>query len=287
MDNFEAIQKINKRSYSKEDIKLINEDKSFLIQKTWKDVNRGLNSIKKQIDFDEISVSNLLVKSPKVYKTTIIDGLRFEAIMEYVEGYSGSDIALIGTREVSLNLKETLSMLINKNFENSKINYINIDLFTDKLEKIILVLGNDSELKNKLETLKSNFLKDKFLEIPCGPCHGDLTLSNIIVSRTSSLNLIDFLPTFIESPLWDIVKIYQDLKYGWSYRNLKGHEKESSKIFFLNCLPSQIHIYEKVFKRQILLFDALNIARLCPYIKDKETRIWIINVLDNLLSKLS
>ena len=287
MDNFEAIQKINKRSYSKEDIKLINEDKSFLIQKTWKDVNRGLNSIKKQIDFDEISVSNLLVKSPKVYKTTIIDGLRFEAIMEYVEGYSGSDIALIGTREVSLNLKETLSMLINKNFENSKINYINIDLFTDKLEKIFLVLGNDSELKNKLETLKSNFLKDKFLEIPCGPCHGDLTLSNIIVSRTSSLNLIDFLPTFIESPLWDIVKIYQDLKYGWSYRNLKGHEKESSKIFFLNCLPSQIHIYEKVFKRQILLFDALNIARLCPYIKDKETRIWIINVLDNLLSKLS
>ena len=287
MDNFEAIQKINKRSYSKEDIKLINEDKSFLIQKTWKDVNRGLNSIKKQIDFDEISVSNLLVKSPKVYKTTIIDGLRFEAIMEYVEGYSGSDIALIGTREVSLNLKETLSMLINKNFENSKINCINIDLFTDKLEKIILVLGNDSELKNKLETLKSNFLKDKFLEIPCGPCHGDLTLSNIIVSRTSSLNLIDFLPTFIESPLWDIVKIYQDLKYGWSYRNLKGHEKESSKIFFLNCLPSQIHIYEKVFKRQILLFDALNIARLCPYIKDKETRIWIINVLDNLLSKLS
>ena len=287
MDNFEAIQKINKRSYSKEDIKLINEDKSFLIQKTWKDVNKGLNSIKKQIDFDEISVSNLLVKSPKVYKTTIIDGLRFEAIMEYVEGYSGSDIALIGTREVSLNLKETLSMLINKNFENSKINYINIDLFTDKLEKIFLVLGNDSELKNKLETLKSNFLKDKFLEIPCGPCHGDLTLSNIIVSRTSSLNLIDFLPTFIESPLWDIVKIYQDLKYGWSYRNLKGHEKESSKIFFLNCLPSQIHIYEKVFKRQILLFDALNIARLCPYIKDKETRIWIINVLDNLLSKLS
>ena len=114
-----------------------------------------------------------------------------------------------------------------------------------------------------------------------------MTLSNIIVSRTGSLNLIDFLPTFIESPLWDIVKIYQDLKYGWSYRNLKGPEKASSKIFFLNCLPFQLHIYEKVFKRQILLFDALNIARLCPYIKDKETRIWIINVLDNLLSKLS
>ena len=287
MDNFEAIKKIQKRSNSKEEIKLISEDKSFLIKKTWKDVNRGINSIKKQIDFDEISVSNLIIKSPKVFKTQIIDELRFEAIMEYVEGYSGSDISLIGTRELSLNLRETLSMLINKNFENSKIIRIDIDLFTEKLEKIILDLANDNELKNKLEILKSNFLKDKFLEIPSGTCHGDLTLSNIIVSRTGSLNLIDFLPTFIESPLWDIVKIYQDLKYGWSYRNLKGPEKASSKIFFLNCLPFQLHIYEKVFKRQILLFDALNIARLCPYIKEKETRGWIINILDKLLSNLS
>ena len=287
MDNFEAIKKIKKRSNSKEEIKLISEDKSFLIKKTWKDVNRGINSIKKQIDFDEISVSNLIIKSPKVFKTQIIDELRFEAIMEYVEGYSGSDISLIGTRELSLNLRETLSMLINKNFENSKIIRIDIDLFTEKLEKIILDLANDNELKNKLEILKSNFLKDKFLEIPIGTCHGDLTLSNIIVSRTGSLNLIDFLPTFIESPLWDIVKIYQDLKYGWSYRNLKGPEKASSKIFFLNCLPFQLHIYEKVFKRQILLFDALNIARLCPYIKEKETRGWIINILDKLLSNLS
>ena len=121
MDNFEAIKKIEKKSNSKEEIKLISEDKSFLIKKTWKDVNRGINSIKKQIDFDEISVSNLLIKSPKVFKTQIIDDLRFEAIMEYVEGYSGSDISLIGTRELSLNLKETLSILINKNFENSKI----------------------------------------------------------------------------------------------------------------------------------------------------------------------
>ena len=41
MDNFEAIQKINKRSYSKEDIKLINEDKSFLIQKTCTSKSNG------------------------------------------------------------------------------------------------------------------------------------------------------------------------------------------------------------------------------------------------------
>ena len=102
MDNFEAIKKIQKKSNSKEEIKLISEDKSFLIKKTWKDVNRGINSIKKQIDFDEISVSNLLIKSPKVFKTQIIDDLRFEAIMEYVEGYSGSDISLIGTRELLL-----------------------------------------------------------------------------------------------------------------------------------------------------------------------------------------
>ena len=123
--------------------------------------------------------------------------------------------------------------------------------------------------------------------IPIGPCHGDLTLSNIIISRTGSINLIDFLSTFLESPLWDIVKIYQDLKYGWSYRHLSGAEKESAKIFFLNCIPSQLSLYENFFQRQINLLDCLNLARLLPYIKDAETELWIIKNLDQSIIHLS
>ena len=50
MDNFEAIKKIQKRSNSKEEIKLISEDKSFLIKKTWKDVNTSNKWKKDNLD---------------------------------------------------------------------------------------------------------------------------------------------------------------------------------------------------------------------------------------------
>ena len=279
-------KKLQNKSNSRENIQLISEEGKFFVQKSWDDIGRGVKAIRKQIDFDDISISNLLIKSPKVFKTEIIDEKIFEAKMEYIEGYSGSDIALIGTREVSMNLKESLSMLINKNFEHSKIQSVGINLFIQKIDEIKKNIIDDIDLESKINQLKIEFLKDSFLDIPCGVCHGDLTLSNIIVSRTGALNLIDFLPTFVESPLWDIVKIFQDLKYGWSYRDLKGPERASAKIFFLNCLPSQIFMYEKVFNRQILLFDSLNLARLCPYIKNNKTRNWIINALDISLSKL-
>ena len=45
--------------------------------------------------------------------------------------------------------------------------------------------------------------------IPVGTCHGDLTFSNILFNG-NNYYLIDFLDSFIESPLLDIVKLRQD-----------------------------------------------------------------------------
>jgi hypothetical protein len=56
---------------------------------------------------------------------------------------------------------------------------------------------------------------EKECVVPYGPCHGDLSLSNIIFS--DKLFLIDFNPNFIESPLWDIAKILQEVNLQWSF----------------------------------------------------------------------
>lgn len=62
------------------------------------------------------------------------------------------------------------------------------------------------------------------LHIPLGKCHGDLTLSNLLVqerfARDSepTIVVIDFLDSFIESPLADLAKMAQDLLYGWTLR---------------------------------------------------------------------
>ena len=284
--NQKELSRILKQSHSKEQINLITEEKKFFIEKIWDDVDRGKKAIRKQIDFGEISINNLIIKSPKIFKTQVVENESFQARMEYIEGHSGADISMIGTREVSINLKDALSMIINRNFEYSKLTKVGNKIFQKKIDSILELLKSDEELRTKVTLIKKEFCKDSYLEIPCGNCHGDLTFSNIIISRTGSLNLIDFLPTFIETPIWDIVKLIQDVKYGWSYRHLNGPERATAKIFFLNCLPSQVSMYKKVLKREILLFDALNLARLCPYLKDKETRNWLIKSLNTSLLDL-
>ena len=53
------------------------------------------------------------------------------------------------------------------------------------------------------------------MALPVGRCHGDLTFSNILFSGTNYY-FIDFLDSFIEAPLMDIVKLRQDTSHGWS-----------------------------------------------------------------------
>ena len=278
--------RIKKNSNSKEEILLEKQGSEFLIKKTWMDIDRGIKSIKKQIEFDEIRISNLIIRSPTIYSTQEVTKNKFVAKMEYVGGYSGSDITKNGSRKVSLSLKNAFSMILSKNIEDSVIKKINTNIFTSKIDSIISSPFFLEEFKENILYLRAQFERHKHIQIPIGPCHGDLTLSNVIVSPTGSLNLIDFLPTFIESPLWDIVKINQDLNYGWSYRHLKGPANASAKLFFQSCLPTQINLYKKVWEKQISLLNALNLARLTPYIKDSETKNWIFRHFKESLVEL-
>ena len=277
--------RIREKSNSKEKIELESNHGKFFIKKTWVEIERGEKAILKQINFDEIRISDLIIRTPKVLKTEL-SNKKFIAFMEYIEGHSGSDISTIGSRNISLKIKDSLSILININLERSKFLDVDCSIFVKKLDGILLQIDIGSEMYKLAKDLKLIFDRQKTIKLPVGPCHGDLTLSNIIISTSGSLNLIDFLDTFINSPLWDIVKLYQDLKYGWSYRTLAGPERESARIFFGNCIPNQLRIYEEIMSDQVRLFDALNLVRLSPYIKNQETEKWLVENLKNSMSKL-
>ena len=284
--NFYKNFQIKENSNSNDDINLEKDGQDFVIKKTWVDPIKGFESIKKQIKFGEIRLNSLIVRSPTVFYTQKLSDQRFVAKMEYIDGFSGAEIVKNGSRKISLSLKEALSTVINKNIENSNVEKITAKVFMSKIDQIIKN-NLDDNFNEMLIFLKNKFYSQNIIELPVGPCHGDLTLSNIIVSPTGSLNLIDFLPTFIESPIWDIVKIYQDLKYGWSYRNIKGPRHASAKLFFQSCMPNQISIYNKVWKSEILLLNSLNLSRLIPYIKDENTKQWVLSKLRESLKEIS
>ena len=122
---------------------------------------------------------------------------------------------------------------------------------------------------------------DEFLEIPDGYCHGDLTFSNMLFEN-SDIVLIDFLDTFLDSPLQDVVKIRQDSKYFWSL-SLVNKIQDCVKVKqSLNYIDDRIKkefsnydFYKKYYKH----FQILNLLRILPYSKNK-------NHIDNLTKEI-
>ena len=91
------------------------------------------------------------------------------------------------------------------------------DKFTDVKKKTLAnkALENDKEIAGLLEKSEGIFNNIGDMILPVGRCHGDLTFSNILFNG-NNYYLIDFLDSFIESPMLDIVKLRQDTAYRWS-----------------------------------------------------------------------
>ena len=95
------------------------------------------------------------------------------------------------------------------------------NVLTDKMADVAIKVEKNAHLKDDAEAQelvkRSSEVMDRVgdMLMPVGMCHGDLTYSNILFNG-NNYYLIDFLDSFIESPLLDIVKIRQDTAYLWS-----------------------------------------------------------------------
>ena len=106
-------------------------------------------------------------------------------------------------------------------------------------------------------------------KIPLGRCHGDLTLSNILVKPAEKrFGVIDFLDCFMETPLQDMVKVRQDTHYYWTPRFCRTSydARRLTSVFgyldkridqFFNTFPFYAPYYTP--------FQALNLLRILPY----------------------
>ena len=269
---------------SNENIELVEIRKSKYVKKTWNDSIRGSEAIRKQIFFEEIISGQVRIRTPKVIDSYTDDKNKFVAVMEYIEGYSGSDLHKISTIQLSKNLRNAFSLIISKSYEQSTIRKIEPKILISKLDSIKNIRSINF-ISEYIDIIKNFILSLKEISIPIGSCHGDLTTSNIIATGYSSFYLIDFLPTFLETPLWDIVKIKQDLEYGWTTRYLKGYAMNNAVILNDYIIPHQINKFE-ANDSIVNLFDAINITRLAPYIKDDRTKSWILEKLLFCTSKL-
>jgi thiamine kinase-like enzyme len=125
------------------------------------------------------------------------------------------------------------------------------------------------------------------MAFPIGPCHGDLTLSNLILDPVAGITLIDFLDTFLESPLQDVAKLKQDFVYGWSFRKDSSTLGIKAEILCRQHFPQAIVQIERMYPTQVRLLTLMTLARIAPYVKDAVTQQWLVRSLTDCLRNFS
>lgn len=146
-------------------------------------------------------------------------------------------------------------------------------------------IGFDSRFfEGKLCTVKHvDVLKKSFVEhmqtmngvdMPVGFCHGDLTLSNMLFLEDGRIGMVDWHDPFLESPLQDICKLFQEIILKWSTQLIDKHYIKYDIVY--NHLQQ---LYDGWIKnlgidlRLIKVFNCMVLLRLFPYTK-QGTFLW-------------
>ena len=205
------------------DIDVVREARDLFVYKSTHDVKyipRLINQAKKQEQAASYEYQHIRV--PQIFDVHSSDSMAFIK-MEYV--YSKNFIEYFehaGFEQIKYLIK-ALEYFIEKEIAASQMTVIPQRVFTDKffdVKKKTLgnsALNGDTEVTHILNESESIFSTIDSMCLPVGRCHGDLTFSNILFNG-NNYYLIDFLDSFIESPMLDIVKLRQDTAYRWSQR---------------------------------------------------------------------
>jgi len=148
---------------------------------------------------------------------------------------------------------------------------------------------DDEEIKEILAKAEGWFQSIDSLLIPVGLCHGDLTFSNVLFNG-NNYYLIDFLDSFVESPLQDIVKIRQDTRYYWS--QLMYTKQYDAVRLRIVCdkidreIDSYFHGKYQWYADNYKTMQLMNILRILPYTHEERVVTYLKNILKELLHEI-
>jgi hypothetical protein len=206
---------------------------------------------KKQQKFANKNYSNIHV--PHIL-SQYYDGATFYFEMEYFNAIDM--IQFLNTKNIDY-IKwffKVISTFIDNNLIVSTNTPLNRSVILDKYDSVKI----DNRFDATFYTLPQEII------LPIGPCHGDLTLSNILYGQNKFV-LIDWLDSFIETPLIDIAKLRQDTRFYWSLLLYQQPYNKCRIMFALKYFDNKIL---KCFNNPLLhIFEILNLLRILPYCK--------------------
>ena len=288
--------KLDIQGHSGCDISIVTEDNELHIHKSTHDagyVPRLVNQANKQIAASKTEYQHIRV--PKIFEvvqsatdaTIKMEYIYSKNFVEYFENAGFEQIKyLIGA------IKYFIDLEINA----SSMQTVPANILTDKMADVARKVANNVHLKDDAEAQelvrRSSEVMDAVgdMEMPVGTCHGDLTFSNILFNG-NNYYLIDFLDSFIESPLLDIVKIRQDTAYMWS--TLMYH-KPFDKVrlsIISEKIDSAIDEYftgkYEWYRRYYMPLQLMNFLRILQYGHDEKVIAYLKRVISGQLAVLN
>lgn len=147
-------------------------------------------------------------------------------------------------------------------------------------EEILSILDRSEQVFNSLSELT----------MPIGICHGDLTFSNILFNG-NNYYIIDFLDSFIETPLQDIVKIRQDTQFRWSQLMYTKPYDATRLRIVCDKIDHEIHQYftrkYQWYSDNYSVVQLMNILRILPYAHEQKVISYLSNVLNDILDGIN
>ena len=288
--------KLDIQGHSGCDISIVTEDNELYIHKSTHDagyVPRLVNQANKQIaasktEYQHIRVPKIFdVEQSETEATIKMEYIYSKNFVEYFENAGFEQIKyLIGA------IKYFVDLEINA----STMQTVPSSILTDKMADVARKVEKNIHLKDDKEAQElvrrssevMNAVGDMIL--PVGTCHGDLTFSNILFNG-NNYYLIDFLDSFIESPLLDIVKIRQDTAYLWS--TLMYH-KPFDKVrlsIISEKIDSAIDEYfsgkYEWYRKYYMPLQLMNFLRILQYGKEEKVIAYLKRVIAGQLAVLN
>lgn len=188
---------------------------------------------------------------------------------------------------------ESILLLIDKEIKECSLKDVSNDLQKKCSTTIENVRRNKSSLLKEQDLLECAQLFEKKWSspvlLPVGISHGDLTFSNILIDdHKDSICLIDFLDSFIETPLFDIVKIRQDTKFLWTFlmhKNLRNKAKIEICFSHLDKIIHEKYNSYEWYRKHYTPSQILNMLRVDQYTTNKEVATLIKNSIGFLLNE--